>query len=459
MNIVLIGAGQESSRIRVALETAGHTVMAQLQTFAPNHLEMFSFKLLVVVSPEASIQIPTLVTVAEHGITIILVAGASDGLAAWAAGTGVPTFSYPMGTDTAGFIEVVNRVNTGGYDAGEQYRKVVLGSDAAARVTNAMIARRIVITSPKGGTGKTTMSVNLAVALALSGITTYLVDADSNAGGMQYHLRLAQYRTTLINLLRSAAETRTVVTSAPMSGIAEAGKYLGAFTPIEELPTLKVLPGMVTTDLGDAALGNQQAIRTVINGLFDAGVNSGGVVIMDVGINPSHPVHAAALSAAEAVAVVIKPEIPDLAESRRWVNQILRTGTELFNGDKRQAQEFVASRLRVCYNMVVGSEFKTAHTTLSRALQEDEFTLSMAPNGIIPAVPIPVAAHAINSDDIRDIMVWNYKRTRSEDLQGFSEALVAFAAQFVPTIREGAVRVGLVSDNGQGKQKKSLFRK
>ncbi|MBI5952858.1 MAG: P-loop NTPase, partial [Chloroflexi bacterium] len=39
-----------------------------------------------------------------------------------------------------------------------------------------MAVRKIAITSPKGGTGKTTVAVNLAVALALSGITTYLVD-------------------------------------------------------------------------------------------------------------------------------------------------------------------------------------------------------------------------------------------------------------------------------------------
>lgn len=42
-------------------------------------------------------------------------------------------------------------------------------------------------------------------------------------------------------------------------------------------------------------------------------------VIMNVSINPAHVVHRAALKAAKGIAIVIKPEIPNLAETRRWI--------------------------------------------------------------------------------------------------------------------------------------------
>ncbi|MBL0345805.1 MAG: tyrosine-protein kinase family protein [Anaerolineales bacterium] len=68
----------------------------------------------------------------------------------------------------------MRRADAGNLAADDQYRRAVLGSDMSARIQSGMAVRKIAITSPKGGTGKTTVAVNLAVALALSGITTYL---------------------------------------------------------------------------------------------------------------------------------------------------------------------------------------------------------------------------------------------------------------------------------------------
>ena len=120
-----------------------------------------------------------------------------------------------------------------------------MGSDIAARMQSGMAIRKIVVTSPKGGTGKTTIAVNLAAALALSGITTYLVDADANAGSLQYHLRLERVNTTMIGLLRRELAKPTTDT---MASVAAGAKYMNAFTTVDGLPTLKVLPGMITDD-------------------------------------------------------------------------------------------------------------------------------------------------------------------------------------------------------------------
>jgi len=456
VNILLVGAGTETSELNVALSEQKHVIQAQLAMFAPSHLDMFDFKTIIVVSPEASVQVETLVKAVEKGKRIIIVAGVSDGLAAWAAGANIPAYAYPLsGVDLANLLAEIRRLEAGGGGAqDEQYRKVLLGGDMAARIQSQMSARKIVVTSPKGGTGKTTVAVNLAVALALSGVTTYLVDADANAGALQYHLRLSQVKTTLIGLLRRMAESPHKKTGDTMSAIAAGSVYLSAFTPIEELPTLRVIPGMVTDDLGDIALQNEDVINSTIKGLFEAGVATGGVVIMDVGINPSHPIHRAALSSAEAIAIVIKPEIPDLAETRRWIARMIASLAG--SVDRASAVQFIGSRVKICYNMVIGDEFKKVHKILQNALNEDRINISVAPNGILPFVDPNITAQAVNSDNIDDILVWRYKKERLPELAVFTESLIAFAAHFVPAIREGAARIGLLP--GQQKKKGILNR-
>jgi len=212
---------------------------------------------------------------------------------------------------------------------------------------------------------------------------------------------------------------------------------------------------MVTDDLGDITLQNEDVINSTIAGLFEAGVATGGVVIMDVGINPSHPMHRAALSNAEAIAIVIKPEIPDLAETRRWIARMIASLAGSVG--RASAVEFIGSRVKICYNMVVGDEFKKVHKVLQNALNEDQVNISVAPNGILPSVDPNITAQAVNSDNIGDILVWRYKKERLPELAVFTESLIAFAAHFVPAIREGATRIGLLP--GQQKKKGILSRR
>jgi len=242
-----------------------------------------------------------------------------------------------------------------------------------------------------------------------------------------------------------------------MGAVAAGGQYLNAFTQIDELPTLKVLPGLVTDDLGDQSLQDDELINKIITGLYDAGVASGGVVIMDVGINPAHPVHRAALRAAESIAIVIKPEVPDLAETRRWISRMVSTLASTTG--RNNAMEFVGSRVKLCYNMVVGGDFKAAHKMLQQALVDDKIDMALTPNGIIPVVDPHVAAQAVNSDKPNDILIWRYKETKIEELAPFTEALLGFASHFVPAIREGAVRVGLIASTSSQKKRRLWGRK
>jgi MinD-like ATPase involved in chromosome partitioning or flagellar assembly len=451
MQVLLIGAGTVTSRLSLLLSEQGHSVSAQIASFTPQHIALFDFRALIVISPEASVTQESLVQAAEQGKLIFVVAGIGDGMAAWAAGTGVPTVPYPPSdVDINKLLDEMRRGESGTLAADEQYRRTVLGSDMSARIQSGMAVRKIAITSPKGGAGKTTLAANLAVALALSGITTYLVDADGNAGALQYHLRLERVNTTMIGLLRReiAKANRDV-----MSDVAAGAAYLNAFTPLENLPTLKVLPGLVTDDLGDEIFQQEEKVAEVIQGLYEAGVAAGGVVIMDVGINPAHVVHRAALKAAEGIAIVIKPEIPDLAETRRWISRMINSLANVVG--KASAHEFVGSRVKLCYNQVVGDGFKSAHKLLQQALSEDQINLALIPNGIIPIVDPRLAAQAVNSDRREDILIWRYKKEKLEELAPFAEALLGFAAHFVPAVQEGAVRTGLL--RGQGKKKRRLF--
>lgn len=50
----------------------------------------------------------------------------------------------------------------------------------------------------------------------------------------------------------------------------------------------------------------------------------------------------------------------------------------------------------------------------------------------------------MNSDRREDILLWRYRKEKLEELGPFTDALLGFAAHFVPAVREGAGRVGLL---------------
>jgi len=127
-----------------------------------------------------------------------------------------------------------------------------------------------------------------------------------------------------------------------------------------------------------------------------------------------------------------------------------------WSGRQISAVEFVGSRVKLCYNMVVGDEFKKAHKLLQNALSEDKVDISLAPNGILPVVDPRIAAHAVNSDNVEDILVWRYKLEKLEEL-GLCRIPACLCVALRTAIREGAARVGLLP--GQQHKKKSFLRR
>ena len=52
MQVLLLGAGTVTSRLNMQLAEQGHSVVAQIAAFTPQHLELFDFRALIAVSPD-----------------------------------------------------------------------------------------------------------------------------------------------------------------------------------------------------------------------------------------------------------------------------------------------------------------------------------------------------------------------------------------------------------------------
>lgn len=455
MKLILIGSGPVTAGLTQKLTEQGNSISAMLGTLTPGQLDVFEYDGVVAVSAESSISTETLTKVAERGRFLYVCAAAHDSVTAWATATRVPTISYPPSqSDLDVLFAQIRRADSGAANAEDQYRRVVIGGDAAARIASNMTARKIVVTSPKGGVGKTTVAVNLALLYALSGYSTYLVDADGNGGTMSYLIKLGgEYRSSLIQLLRRCASPQPTSLSSNVM-MAAAGTFFDAFTPMPGLPTLKVLPGLLqVNDLADPAIMDEKKVQEVISGLYETGVASNGVVIMDVGINPSHPIHRAALRHAEAITIVVTPEVSDLGVTAQWIENLLAAVKA--TSSKEAAMQFVWQRIKLCYNKVDGNEFKSIHKLMLATLDAHDISMPLVTNGVIPYTDRTLARAGVNSDRPEDNLIWRFKRQRPEEIKDFVEALTDLATQFTPTIRESAMAAGLLP--GAPARKKSLF--
>src|SRR5690606_33375309 len=95
MQVLLLGTGTITSRLNLQLAQQGHAVVAQVASFTPQHMDLFDFRAIIVVSPECSVSPESLLKVAEGGKFIFVIAGTSDSLSSWASGVGLPSFAYP----------------------------------------------------------------------------------------------------------------------------------------------------------------------------------------------------------------------------------------------------------------------------------------------------------------------------------------------------------------------------
>jgi len=144
----------------------------------------------------------------------------------------------------------------------------------------------IAVCSGKGGTGKTTVTANLAVAMAQFGRDVLVVDADIEMANLCFHLGVDGSSPTLHDVLAGRAE------------LAEA---------VREAHGVKVLPGAIS--LKALKRADPERLEEVFSAL-----EKHEIVLIDAPAGLGRPV-LTALSVSEAALLVVNPEISSLSDA------------------------------------------------------------------------------------------------------------------------------------------------
>ena len=167
-----------------------------------------------------------------------------------------------------------------------------------------MTGKVVTVFSPKGGSGKTMLATNLAVAAARSGLKTLLVDLDLQFGDSALTLAMSP-RATIADLTASGGDVD--------------GEKLQSFITTDDRTGVAVLPAPLRPEQADAVgQADLAAVLDAARSAFDA-------VVIDTG-----PLFDAALLAAldhtDELLLVSNPEVTSLKNVRIGLETIDRLG-------------------------------------------------------------------------------------------------------------------------------------
>jgi pilus assembly protein CpaE len=230
-------------------------------------------------------------------------------------------------------------------------RKAALGAADGGRGT------LVTVFSPKGGSGKTVLATNLAVAAARSGLNTLLVDLDLQFGDSALTLAVAP-RATISDLARSggdidAEKLAAFVSTDPRTGVS----VLAAPRRPEEAD-------LVTQD-------HLAAVLMAARSAYDA-------VVVDTGPLFDGPM-LAALDATDRLLLVCNPEVTSLKNVRIGLETIDRLGFD------RERVSLVANRIGAAGAVGRDDIEEALSSTIDHELPDDP-AVPAAVNRALPVV-------------------------------------------------------------------------
>jgi pilus assembly protein CpaE len=230
----------------------------------------------------------------------------------------------------------------------------------AARVATATEAGKVVtVFSPKGGSGKTVLATNLAVAAARSGQRTLLVDLDLQFGDSALTLAVAP-RATITDLAASAGDVDS--------------EKLKAFVTRDSRTGVSVLPAPQRPE--EADMIGQAELASILN----AARHTYDAVVVDTG-----PLFDAAVLAAldhsDQLLLVSNPEVTSLKNVRIGLETIDRLGFD------RERVSLVANRLGAAGGVGHADIEQALDTKIAFELPDDP----EVPAAINRALPVVVA--------------------------------------------------------------------
>lgn len=183
-------------------------------------------------------------------------------------------------------------------DQAERLRSLVHDTGTISNQLSAARGARVIsITSGKGGVGKTTLAVNLALAAQISGLSTLLFDADLGLGNVDIALGVYP-RHNLMHVLRQEKTIADIIYTGP-----EGLRLIAGGSGWAELANL--------TDL---------QLASFIDGLSEVG-DTADLILFDTGAGIS-PNVLSFLHASQEIMVVTTPEPTSITDAYAVIKQI-----------------------------------------------------------------------------------------------------------------------------------------
>jgi MinD-like ATPase involved in chromosome partitioning or flagellar assembly len=197
-----------------------------------------------------------------------------------------------------------------------------------------MVARIIVIMSRKGGVGKTTVSANLASALATKKSRVLLIDANMETSHIAVHYGLDDYEMALQDVLNGIVQVDRAIYHTRYG--------------------LDILPSRVFRKKGDKAANYQ-----LINLFFHIGrvVNSYDFVIIDT--RPATDIDFIRLIPNAEIVVVVNPDLTSLLEAKELAKELRENAIKLLgiivNRSNRRKQKLAENAVLSMGGDVIGT--------------------------------------------------------------------------------------------------------